>query len=90
MRSGCSKALANGQSMAALLGYRFERSLRDAGLPQYMLECRRAFPLRAAGTSAADEPQEAVAARDVVDGVRLMDAYRTAKATFAVPACRPR
>ncbi|MEO7114521.1 MAG: hypothetical protein ABIZ18_01545, partial [Caldimonas sp.] len=79
------EGVANGQPMAALLGYRFERSLRDAGFPQFMLECRRAFPLRAAGTSAADEPQEAVAARDVVDGVRLMDAYRTAKATFAVP-----
>ena len=63
--------------MAALLGYRFERALRDAGMPQYMLECRRAFPLRPAGTAASDEAQEAIAARDVVDGVRLMDAYRT-------------
>ena len=46
-RSGCSKALANGQSMAALLGYRFERALRDATLSQHILELRHAFPLRA-------------------------------------------
>ena len=78
------EGLANGQSMAALLGYRFERALRDAGMPQFMLECRRAFPLRPAGTTASDEAQEAIAARDVVDGVRLMDAYRNAKATFAI------
>jgi hypothetical protein len=78
------EGLANGQPMAALLGYRFERALRDADLPQYMLECRRAFPLRPVGTAASDEPQEAIAARDVVDGVRLMDAYRTNKAAFAI------
>jgi hypothetical protein len=78
------EGLANGQSMAALLGYRFERALRDGGMPQFMLECRRAFPLKPAGTTASDEPQEAIAARDVVDGVRLMDAYRNAKATFAI------
>ena len=83
------EGLANGQPMAALLGYRFERSLRDAGFPQFTLECRRAFPLRPVGTKATDEPQEAVAARDVVDGVRLMDAYRTAKATFAIVGVPP-
>ena len=78
------EGLANGQSMAALLGYRFERSLRDADLSQHILECRRAFPLRPAGAAASDEAQENIAARDVVDGVRLMDAYRTNKAGFAV------
>jgi hypothetical protein len=83
------EGVANGQSMAALLGYRFERALRDAGMPQFMLECRRAFPLRPAGTAASDEAQEAIAARDVVDGVRLMDAYRTAKATFAIVGVPP-
>ena len=78
------EGLANGQSMAALLGYRFERALRDAGLPQHILECRQAFPLRPAGSSASDEPQESIAARDVVDGVRLMDSYRTNKPGFAI------
>ncbi|HEY9023975.1 MAG TPA: hypothetical protein VIP05_06720, partial [Burkholderiaceae bacterium] len=79
------EGIANGQSMAALLGYRFERGLRDAGFPQHILECRQAFPLRPAGTDSTQEPQEAIGARDVVDGVRLMEAYRTNKPGFTIP-----
>jgi hypothetical protein len=70
------EGLASGQSMAALLGYRFERALRDHGLPQHILELRKAFPLRPAGTRAGAEAQEAIAARDVIDGVRLIAEYR--------------
>ena len=73
------EGIANGQSMAALLGYRFERGLRDNALSPHILECRNAFPLRPVGASASDEARDSIAARDVVDGVRLMDAYRTAK-----------
>ncbi|WP_367847067.1 hypothetical protein [Rhodoferax sp. WC2427] len=85
------EGIANGQSMAALLGYRFERGMtHSAGqaLAQYILECRQAYPLRPAGASPQDEASESIAARDVVDGVRLMDAYRTARAAgtaFKVP-----
>ncbi|WP_394788312.1 hypothetical protein [Rhodoferax sp.] len=80
------EGVANGQSMAALLGYRFERALRDQqpSLSMYVLECRQAFPLRPAGADSSDEAKESIAARDVVDGVRLMDAYRNAKASFKV------
>lgn len=78
------EGLANGQSMAALLGYRFERGLRDKDLPQHILEFRRAFPLRPVGSNSGDEAKEEIAARDVVDGVRMMDAYRNNKAAFAV------
>jgi hypothetical protein len=70
------EGLANGQSMAALLGYRFERALRDNKLSQHILELRRAFPLRPAGEKATDEAREAIAARDVIDGVRLVAEYR--------------
>jgi hypothetical protein len=70
------EGLASGQSMAALLGYRFERALRDNGLPQHILELRKAFPLRPSGAQASDEAQEAIAARDVIDGVRLIAEYR--------------
>ena len=70
------EGLANGQSMAALLGYRFERALRDNALSQHILELRRAFPLRPAGEKASDEAKEAIAARDVIDGVRLVAEYR--------------
>jgi hypothetical protein len=70
------EGLANGQSLAALLGYRFERALRDNGLPQHILELRRAFPLIPSGSTNSDEPQEAIAARHVVDGVRIVAEYR--------------
>lgn len=70
------EGLAGGQLMAALLGYRFERALRDNDLSQHILEFRQAFPLRPAGEKATDEAKEAIAARDVVDGVRLVAEYR--------------
>ncbi len=71
------EGLANEQAMAALVGYRFERALRDANLSQDILDYRKQFPLKPAGASYDDQPQEAIAARDVVDGVRLIDTYRS-------------
>lgn len=69
---GILEGVANGQSLAALLGYRFERALRDALLGEYTLDFRRAFPLRPASDNPADGPQEQIAARDVVDGMKLL------------------
>ncbi|HJV70076.1 hypothetical protein [Ideonella sp.] len=71
------EGIANGQSMAALLGYRFERGLRDAALSQHILELRRAYPLMPAGDQAGDEAKEAISARNVIDGVRLIHEYQT-------------
>jgi hypothetical protein len=71
------EGVANGQSMAALLGYRFERAMRDASLPQHILELRRAYPLMPSGEQASDEPKEAISARHVIDGVRLVHDYQT-------------
>lgn len=68
------EGVANGQAMAALLGYRFERALRDAKLSQHLLEFRRRYPLRPSGN--APEVGEDIGARDVIDGVRLVDEYR--------------
>jgi hypothetical protein len=70
------EGLANGQWMAALLGYRFERALRDNQLSQHILELRNGFPLAPAGKDKAAQPKEAIAARDVIDGVRLVAEYR--------------
>lgn len=70
------EGLANGQSMAALIGYRFERGLRERQLPQHILGFRKAYPLRPAGSKASEEAGESIAARDVVDGVRLLDEAR--------------
>lgn len=70
------EGVANGQSMAALLGYRFERALRDQQLSQHILELRRAYPLMPAGSKATSEAKEAISARNVIDGVRLVDEYK--------------
>jgi hypothetical protein len=70
------EGLASGQWMAALLGYRFERALRDNHLSQHILELRTGFPLVPAGKDKAAEAKEAIAARNVTDGVRLVAEYR--------------
>ena len=68
------EGMAQGQPLAALIGYRFERALRDALLAQYVLDFRRAFPLRPPPAPAADAQEEAIVARDVTDGVKLLEA----------------
>lgn len=84
--------VAQGQRLAALLGYRFERALHESGNgspAQWIPALRRRFPLRSdrpetpdAGPTApawdsggTDQPVESVAARDVVDGVALLERY---------------
>jgi hypothetical protein len=72
--------VAQGQPLAALLGYRFERAVRarGLGLAQYLLPFRRLVPLRPDGsTPAAPAVSDHLAARDVVDGVGLLERWRT-------------
>ena len=69
------EGLRRDQPLAALYGYRIERGLRDAVLGKYIWPLRLSYPWRAAGADLRDEPQEAVGARDVVDGVALMAAW---------------
>lgn len=68
--------VAQGQRLAALLGYRIERRLREAGLTmmRYQLPLRRTAPLRGPDVQ-PDEPVEVLAARDVVDGVAILDRW---------------
>ncbi|HTE44553.1 MAG TPA: hypothetical protein VK636_04850 [Gemmatimonadaceae bacterium] len=71
--------VSQGQPLTALLGYRFERSLRtfDPLLAKYILPFRRLAPLRPDGAPPAPAtPSDAIAARDVVDGVALLDRWR--------------
>lgn len=66
--------LRGGQSAAALLGYRFERALRDRGVEyaRYILPSRRRHPLpETTDSGATNKPVEAIAARNVVDGLAL-------------------
>ena len=69
------QGLARDQPLAALYGYRIERGLRDALLGKFIYPLRLAFPWRPVGDVAADESNESVGARNVVDGVALLDAW---------------
>ncbi|MET0765450.1 MAG: hypothetical protein ABWY29_11330 [Blastococcus sp.] len=67
-----------GQSLGALLGYRFERALHDAGLDTEVDNFRAAFPAPVvpppdgdAGDDLWARSAEAIAARNVVDGMAL-------------------
>ncbi len=61
--------MRTGQSLGALLGYRFERSLHEAGMDQF-IDAFRALA-----------PSEDANALDVVDGLALVRAFQTS-ATF--------
>jgi hypothetical protein len=77
--------MRQGQPIGALLGYRLERALRDrrAALAAYILPLRRAAPLATATDGFVDDrPLEAVAARDVVDGIALLDRWRPNPTAF--------
>ena len=71
------QGLTRDQPLAALYGYRIERGLRDAlpTLGKFIWPLRLSYPWRAAGDNTSAEPQEAIGARDVVDGVALLAAW---------------
>ncbi|WP_437494017.1 hypothetical protein WME75_21660 [Sorangium sp. So ce1014] len=65
-----------GQPLGALLGYRFERGLRDAGLAALTPRFRGIAPLAAGKLTQrvpAEEPVESIAANNVADGSRLLE-----------------
>lgn len=67
------------QPLGAALGYRFERGLHEGHpgveLDRFIDEFRRLYPLVANKTEDTGEPAETVAARNVVDGLRLREAW---------------
>jgi hypothetical protein len=65
--------LRQGQPLGALLGYQFERELHERQQDRFIDQFRAAFPLVAAKDTspATDESVEAMAARNVVDGLAL-------------------
>jgi hypothetical protein len=60
-----------GQPLGALLGYRFERGLQEAGKPQYIGYFRELAPLVAKKLEQTTQPVESIAANNVADGLRL-------------------
>jgi hypothetical protein len=75
------EGIRNGQSLGALLGYRFERALHDdyglAEVDQFIYPMRKAFPLVADALSTTATPPgvpiEAIEARNVLDGRKLVE-----------------
>lgn len=89
------EGVRDGQSMEALLGYRFERGLHDRNpalaLDQFIFAIRRSYPLTADRLHPADAatPIDALEARNVVDGVALVEAARATGYPYDVPDLAP-
>jgi hypothetical protein len=66
-----------GQPLAALLGYRLERALQDAGAAAYIAPLRLLAPLHQPLTPRTDGMDAAAHATDVVDGIALINRRRT-------------
>lgn len=86
------EGIRNGQSLGALLGYQLERGLHDrygeAEVDEFIYDLRKEFPLRAKhlklptqpGDDAPDPDDasiEALEARNVVDGLELIEHIKT-------------
>jgi len=67
------EGVRQGQPLGAMLGYLFERDLHEHQLDQYIDDFRSAFPIVAdkETESSQDQTVEALAARNVVDGLSL-------------------
>lgn len=89
--------MRQGQSLAELLGYIFERSLHDssglAEADEFISDLRGAFPLRAGHLQSTAPPEgtsvEAIEARNVVDGLALVKHVEQTGATtypFGLPS----
>lgn len=67
-----------GQPLGALLGYRLERNLHEGQVDRYIAPLRRIAPLVANSTTAPriGESLDAIAARNVVDGLALVKLAR--------------
>ncbi len=74
------EGIRNGQELAALLGYQFERELHDLNLnlDQYIRDIRLKYPFVAARVTDSTGAQDIndAEAYNVVDGLKLMEAYR--------------
>lgn len=74
------EAVRQGQPLGAVLGYRFERGLHEGHRPlrldKYIDPFRRIYPLVADKGEDSGEAAEAIAARNVVDGLLLRTAWQ--------------
>ena len=82
-----AEGIRNGQTLGALLGYRVERQLHEAGLDVLIAQLRQEHPLPL--PSGADNDtnggtaRQTIAARNVVDGLDLYRQQAAVRAEFA-------
>jgi hypothetical protein len=81
------QGVAQGQPLAALLGYRFERRLRERGLAlaRFILPIRKLSPLRTTSNPQVLGSLESIAARDVVDGIGLLERWQKENRALLAP-----
>jgi hypothetical protein len=70
-----------GQPLGALLGYRFERRLQEAGKARFITYFRELAPLVARKLEQTDQPVESIAANNVTDGLKLRRLWLDALST---------
>jgi hypothetical protein len=78
---GLIDGVRQGQSLPALVGYRLERSLHEAGFDRFIDDLRAAAPL-AATPSVPTTPTESLAASNVVHGLDIITRYDHGEAEF--------
>ncbi len=82
-------AVRNGQPLGAVLGYQFERGLHEGHRPRrldkYKEPFRTLYPLPTNTSQDTADAQESIAARDVVDGMKLRDAWKAGTIPWGQP-----
>ena len=77
------EGIRQGQSLAALIGYRIERAMHVGDLDAFIFSLRVAAPLVQGRLTDRDEPettaQEALAPSNVVDGIRLTEMWKNGR-----------
>lgn len=89
------EGIRNGQPLGALLGYQFERAIRERSIDllAFVYELRKIFPLNANKideTVDSNLPIEVISAENSLDGLLLVEAFKSEAApflnnTFAIP-----
>ncbi len=86
-------SMREGQSLAALLGYQFERGLHEGHPPlelnPYIEPLRLLYPLPEALDATSTTPSESLSPRDVVNGIALRDARVAGTIPFGTTGLSP-
>jgi hypothetical protein len=82
-----AEGIRNGQTLGALLGYRFERALHEAGLDVLIEKLRQEHPLplpsSADGDANGGTARQTIVERNVVDGLDLYHQQGAVRAEYA-------